>query len=125
MFPNFVVIGSSRSGTTSLYHHLNVHPDVYVTPVLEPRFFAFEGDALEYQGPGDRLLKERVVTSAADYVDLFDGVTTETAVGELSRPTCPATVLRTGSTATSPTRRLSRFSETRWNERSPVSASNS
>jgi hypothetical protein len=84
MFPNFVVIGSSRSGTTSLYHHLNLHPEVYVTPVLEPRFFAFEGHSLDYQGPGDWLLKDRVVTSAVDYLALFDGVTTETAIGEVS-----------------------------------------
>lgn len=84
MFPNFVVIGSSRSGTTSLYHHLKEHPQVYVTPVLEPRFFAFEGDDLDYRGPGDHLLKERVVTTAADYVALFDDVVAETAVGEIS-----------------------------------------
>ncbi len=84
MFPNFVVIGSSRSGTTSLYHHLMEHPQVYVTPVLEPRFFAFEGDDLDYRGPGDHLLKERVVTTAADYVALFDAVVAEPAVGEIS-----------------------------------------
>ncbi|MGQ0777525.1 MAG: sulfotransferase family protein [Pseudonocardiales bacterium] len=84
MFPNFVVIGSSRSGTTSLYHHLKEHPQVYVTPVLEPRFFAFEGDDLDYRGPGDYLLKERVVTRVADYVALFDDVVAETAVGEVS-----------------------------------------
>lgn len=84
MFPNFVVIGSSRSGTTSLYHHLKEHPQVYVTPVLEPRFFAFEGDDLDYRGPGDHLLKERVITTAAGYVALFDDVLAETAVGEVS-----------------------------------------
>lgn len=84
MFPNFVVIGSSRSGTTSLYHHLKEHPQVYVTPVLEPRFFAFEGDDLDYRGPGDHLLKERVVTRAADYTALFEDVIAETAIGEVS-----------------------------------------
>lgn len=83
-FPNFVVIGSSRSGTTSLYHHLNEHPQVYVTPVLEPRFFAFEGDDLDYRGPGDHLLKDRVVTTAADYAALFADVADETAFGEVS-----------------------------------------
>ncbi|MGH3796664.1 MAG: sulfotransferase family protein [Pseudonocardiaceae bacterium] len=84
MFPNFVVIGSSRSGTTSLHHHLKEHPQVYVTSVLEPRFFAFEGDDLDYHGPGDHLLKGRVVTTVADYVALFDDVVAETAVGEVS-----------------------------------------
>lgn len=84
IFPNFMVIGSSRSGTTSLYHHLREHPQVYVTPVLEPRFFAFEGDNLDYRGPGDHLLRARVITTAADYVALFDDVIAETAVGEVS-----------------------------------------
>ena len=83
-FPNFVVIGSSRSGTTSLYHHLNEHPQAYVTPVLEPRFFAFEGDPLSYRGPGDHLLKERVLTTASAYSALFGGVLEETAIGEIS-----------------------------------------
>lgn len=83
-FPNFVVIGSSRSGTTSLYHHLQKHPQVYVTPVLEPRFFAFEDDPLDYRGPGDYLLRERVVTSASEYAALFGAVGDETAVGEVS-----------------------------------------
>jgi hypothetical protein len=84
ILPNFLVIGSSRSGTTSLYHHLDAHPQVYVTPILEPRFFAFEGDVLDYHGPGDCLLKERVTTKLDDYSALFDGVTGEIAIGEVS-----------------------------------------
>lgn len=82
--PNFVVIGASRSGTTSLYHHLTQHPQVYVTPVLEPRFFAFEGSSLNFCGPGDELLKKRIVTKLEDYLALFKGVTQETAIGEIS-----------------------------------------
>lgn len=83
-WPNFLVIGASRSGTTTLYHHLAAHPDVYVTPVMEPRFFAFEGDPLCYRGPGDDLLRRRVVTSREAYVHLFDGANDATAVGEVS-----------------------------------------
>src|ERR1041385_2049400 len=82
--PNFLVIGSSRAGTTSLYHYLKQHPAVYVPPVLEPRFFAFEGDPLNYRGPGDELLRERVVTRLEDYAALFDNVRKEVALGEVS-----------------------------------------
>jgi hypothetical protein len=84
VLPNFLVIGASRSGTTSLYHHLARHPQVYVTPVLEPRFFAFEGDSLAFHGPGDELLRERVVTDLSAYAALFAGVNGQIAIGEVS-----------------------------------------
>ncbi|MPZ67573.1 MAG: hypothetical protein GEU83_19445 [Pseudonocardiaceae bacterium] len=84
MLPNFLVIGSSRSGTTSLYHHLGQHPQAYVTPVIEPRFFAFEDSALDFSGPGDQLLRHRVVTRWDDYVDLFTAARGQRAVGEVS-----------------------------------------
>jgi len=82
--PNFLVIGSARSGTTSLYHHLSEHPQVYVTPVLEPRFFAFEGSRLDFRGPGDHLINDRVITKLEDYAALFAGVAGEIAIGEVS-----------------------------------------
>ena len=82
--PNFLVIGAARSGTTSLYYCLQNHPQVYVTPVLEPRFFAFEGEKVDFNGPGDRLLKRRIVTKVEDYAALFDGVIDEIAIGEVS-----------------------------------------
>lgn len=36
----FFVIGAARSGTTSLYRYLEQHPEIYTSPVKEPRFFA-------------------------------------------------------------------------------------
>ena len=41
MFPNAMVIGAPRSGTTSVYEYLNAHPDVYMSPVKEPDFFSY------------------------------------------------------------------------------------
>jgi hypothetical protein len=38
--PTFLLIGVSRSGTTSLYHYLAAHPDVYMAPGKELRFFS-------------------------------------------------------------------------------------
>jgi hypothetical protein len=40
MLPNFFVIGAPRSGTTSAYEYLRTHPDVFMSPVKEPDFFA-------------------------------------------------------------------------------------
>jgi len=39
MLPNFLIIGAARSGTTSLYHNLRAHPDIYMPVKKEPQFF--------------------------------------------------------------------------------------
>ena len=38
--PNFLLVGTTKSGTTSLYHYLKQHPEVYMSEMKEPRFFA-------------------------------------------------------------------------------------
>lgn len=39
MLPNFLCIGAQKSGTTTLWHILNAHPDVYMAQKRETRFF--------------------------------------------------------------------------------------
>lgn len=39
-YPNFFVIGVAKAGTTSLYHMLGSHPDIYLTPIKETNYFA-------------------------------------------------------------------------------------
>jgi hypothetical protein len=84
--PNFLIIGSSKCGTTALYRFLEQHPDVYMSPNKEPLFFGLTGENLEnYKGPGDvAQLKSMLVDKFEDYEALFDGVTTEKAYGEAS-----------------------------------------
>jgi hypothetical protein len=41
VIPNFLVIGAPKSGTTSLYHWLIQHPDIFMPEVKEPGYFAF------------------------------------------------------------------------------------
>lgn len=38
--PNFLIIGAAKSGTTALYHLIRQHPDVFMSKVKEPGFFA-------------------------------------------------------------------------------------
>jgi hypothetical protein len=38
--PNFLVIGAAKCGTTSLYHYLKQHPEVYMSPIKEPNHFS-------------------------------------------------------------------------------------
>lgn len=40
--PNFLVIGAMKSGTTSLFHYLQSHPEVFMSPLKEVDFFAGE-----------------------------------------------------------------------------------
>ncbi len=40
--PNFMLIGASKAGTTSLYHHLRAHPGIYMSAIKEPQFFSDE-----------------------------------------------------------------------------------
>jgi hypothetical protein len=38
--PNFVVAGAAKCGTTSLYHYLKLHPNVYMSPIKETNHFS-------------------------------------------------------------------------------------
>ena len=40
MKPNFLIIGAARSGTTSIYHYLSQHPNVFFSEVKELNFFS-------------------------------------------------------------------------------------
>jgi hypothetical protein len=42
--PNFLLIGAMKAGTTSLYHYLQGHPQVFVPPYKAPEFFVAESN---------------------------------------------------------------------------------
>lgn len=37
--PNFFIVGAAKAGTTSLAKYLSEHPDIFIPPEKEPRFF--------------------------------------------------------------------------------------
>ena len=82
--PNFLIIGAAKAGTTTLAAWLNQHPEVYMTPEKEPKFFALEGRKLDFAGPGDTLDLSRLINNLPDYERQFEGVRDEKAVGEAS-----------------------------------------
>jgi hypothetical protein len=82
--PNFLIIGAAKSGTTSLYYYLKQHPQIYMSPVKEPSFFAFEGTKPEFYGPWKRWASHNAVTDIDSYRALFRGVADEMAIGEAS-----------------------------------------
>lgn len=83
-FPNFLIIGANKGGTTSLHYYLKQHPQVFMSNVKEPTFFAFEGAAIDRSSPIAQITRRDVVTSLDEYLRLFDDVSGELAVGEAS-----------------------------------------
>jgi Sulfotransferase domain len=85
VLPNFLIIGAARSGTNSLYRYLGQHPEIYLCPVKEPRFFAFEGRPPSFAGhkPDDYTHLPTYTTLDA-YSALFTPSPVQHAVGEAS-----------------------------------------
>lgn len=85
-FPNFIIFGAEKAGTTSLYHYLNEHPQIFMSPEKEPWFFICENGFPEILG--NRIQKDIFVRSRIqkieDYKKLFKNVKNETAIGEAS-----------------------------------------
>ena len=42
VLPNFLIIGAMKAGTTSLFHYLRAHPEIFMSPLKEVDFFAEE-----------------------------------------------------------------------------------
>ncbi len=101
--PNFFIIGAPKAGTTSLYHYLDQHPQVYMSAIKEPHFFAAEireenfdlklrrAIARDTRGVREflsRPMRQKrfggIVTDWEDYLRLFANANNESALGEAS-----------------------------------------
>ena len=80
--PNFLIVGSAKSGTTSLYHYLKQHPDVYLPEKREGRFFSIMEN---FNGQGDEVeFNKSIIKSFEVYKSLFSGTNSEKAIGDIS-----------------------------------------
>jgi hypothetical protein len=82
--PNFLIIGAAKSGTTALYEYLKQHPQIFMSVIKEPKFFAHENRLPNWKGPGDERYDPTTITNIALYLAMFHEVTDEKAVGEAS-----------------------------------------
>jgi len=84
--PNFMIIGVAKAGTTSLYHYLDQHPQVFMCPIKGTNFFGYEdARAWKWTDEGDPpLLRHFQVTTFEEYEAVFAGVSGEIAIGEAS-----------------------------------------
>src|SRR5664280_3081429 len=70
--PDFLLIGAPKAGTTALHAALAHHPDLYLSPVKEPKFFLCDGPPPRGVGPGDAHSYREWVWRRDDYERLFD-----------------------------------------------------
>jgi hypothetical protein len=96
ILPNFLVIGAARSGTTSLYQYLKQHPQIYMCPIKETNFFAHESGEAEPSDVGSGVERgpqiPAKITSIEDYAALFQAVSNEKAIGEVSPGYLPSPI---------------------------------
>ncbi|MFC1707205.1 sulfotransferase [Planctomycetota bacterium] len=82
--PTFLLIGAPRCGTTSIYHYLNQHPQVFMSRMKEPHFFTFDGSDQTFDDANEAAFARNKIRDLASYQRLFAGRTDELAVGEAS-----------------------------------------
>lgn len=82
--PNFVIAGTARSGTTSLYYYLKQHPDIGFPKQKEPKYFSLLGLTFPHCGPGDQNVDRLMVRDFDSYQKLFEGLEGKAKVGEAS-----------------------------------------
>jgi hypothetical protein len=93
-WPSFYLLGAEKAGTTSLYHYLRQHPDVFLPEEKEPGFFSLYWDiAVE---PAKTV--ERTWGSSVD-LDRFDGFEDALAVYRSLYQGAPADAERGDCTA--------------------------
>jgi hypothetical protein len=83
--PNFIIIGAGRSGTTSLYHYLKQHPQVFMSSIKETNFFTYDGAELK-SSLSNEFGKSNMfpIRTFEQYCALFSSARDEQAIGEAS-----------------------------------------
>lgn len=102
-FPNFLVTGAAKCGTTTLYHYLRQHPSVYMSPIKEPNHFStdiqpihFSAEYKKYEKSKNLDIEKYVsgemqeeqwgayVLNREHYIQLFKFAKGKQCIGEIS-----------------------------------------
>lgn len=78
--PDFFIVGAAKSGTTSLAKYLSEHPQIYISYIKEPQFFAFYG--MEYHN--NKPQPFFYIKNLKDYIFLFQKSSENQILGEAS-----------------------------------------
>ena len=80
-YPNFLIIGVQKAGTTSIYNYLGQHPQVYMSPIKETNFLEKDWEKV---GKEQSLYNSNGIDTWEKYCQLFAGAKDEIALGEAS-----------------------------------------
>src|SRR5205814_4096179 len=92
--PNFFLVGAPKTGTTSLYHYLSQHPQIYMSPVKEPCYFAAEIQTynltsthlqhIRRMSPKLPAPSTSLVSESDNYLSLLQNLDCDTAIAQAS-----------------------------------------
>jgi hypothetical protein len=93
--PTFLLIGANKGGTTSLWHYLSQHPDVFMCLNKEPMYFSFV--PAQPKGRTDDAFASDAVRTWSEYEQLFEPGRSflargEASTGYLRNPLVPARI---------------------------------
>src|SRR5438445_9750758 len=66
--PDFFIVGHPKSGTTALYEMLRRHPQIYMSELKEPRFFASDLRS-RFQPGGSNVFPQTLEQYAAQFAE--------------------------------------------------------
>ena len=71
-WPNFLIIGAAKAGTTALYHQLNSHPEIFMSAQKEMNYFDIKDHEINFTGPGDMDgIHRTTITKKEEYLSFF------------------------------------------------------
>jgi len=82
--PNLVVAGAPKCGTTSLYHYLTQHPEVYLPTRKELHYFTRQELARDTAGPGDTTVLQHLCADRASYEAEYGAARDQPVLGDIS-----------------------------------------
>lgn len=105
IFPNFLIIGANKGGTSSFYKYLDQHPEIFMSEIKEPMFFLFNDMTGKEQKQAEVDEKEpewqnwKPISSVEEYRKMFVVPPTIKAAGEastayLANPVCAERIAR-------------------------------
>ena len=84
-FPDSLIIGAAKAGTTAFYEYLRQHPEIYACTIKEPHFFSLENEKLKFRSPlGIEARNNRAITKLEEYLALFQNTPQNKCIIEAS-----------------------------------------
>ncbi len=94
-WPDFLIIGAAKAGTTALFKAIARHSQVYASTRKEPRYFSYAGSCPHFPCPGGERSADGIVYEQEEYLKLFQECAPgqkagEASTGYLRHPAAPA-----------------------------------